>query len=57
MIFNCHLYKKKLNITIFYFIFLSKKVILVATIGIKIKTSQSVVDDLSYYYTLSENAI
>lgn len=28
-----------------------------ATIGIKIKTSQSVVDDLSYYYTLSENAI
>lgn len=28
-----------------------------ATIGIKIETSQSVVDDLSYYYTLSENAI
>lgn len=55
MIFNCHLYKKKLNITIFYF--LSKKVILVATIGIKVKTSQSVVDDLSFYYTLSENAI
>lgn len=55
MIFNCHLYKKKKILQ--YFIFLSKKVILVATIGIKIKTSQSVVDDLSCYYTLSENAI